>query len=281
MQTVIDPNGSELSTSPSAVLHGDIAIVVLTHNRVHLLAKCVENVLLRTSPATREIVIWDNASSDETGAYLDSLDDPRIRVVRSKQNIGQNAYAEAFRLTSAPYFVELDDDVVDAPVEWDAMLLDAFRRLPGIGFLAADLEDDPHDLASRYRHHIRPHEYTLVEENGVRILRGPAGGGCAITSRELNERVGGFRQDKRVFWLEDQAYIKDIERLGYSSAVLADLRVHHTGGPHYTKASKEKVAYWKAYERGRSRKQRVKRVLYRIPMFPRVNGRFQWFQPPE
>jgi hypothetical protein len=32
---------------------GGIAVVVLTHNRVDLLRKCVENVLLRTSDATR------------------------------------------------------------------------------------------------------------------------------------------------------------------------------------------------------------------------------------
>ncbi len=260
---------------------GDIAIVVLTYNRAHLLPKCVENVLLRTSPATREIVIWNNASTDETAEYLDSLGDPRITVVHSDQNIGQNAYADAFRLTASPYLVELDDDVVDAPPEWDAMLLDAFRRLPSIGFLAADLEDDPHDLASRHRHHIRPHEYELVVENGVRLLRGPAGGGCAMTSRELNERVGGFRQDKkRVFWLEDEAYIGDIARLGYGSAVLADLRVHHTGGPHYTKASKEKVAYWKQYDRRRARRAAVKRALYRIPLVPRLNERRGWFEPP-
>ena len=51
---------------------GSIAIVVLTHNRVHLLQKCVENVLSRTSEA-REIVIWDNASTDGTAEYLGSL----------------------------------------------------------------------------------------------------------------------------------------------------------------------------------------------------------------
>ena len=74
-----------------------------------------------------------------------------------------------------------------------------------------------------------------------------------MTSRELNERVGGFRQDKkRVFWLEDEAYIADIERLGYGSAVLADLRVHHTGGPHYTKASKEKQRVLEALQRRRA-----------------------------
>jgi hypothetical protein len=168
-----------------------IAIVVLTHNRDHLIAKCVENVLLRTSAATREIVIWDNASTDGTAEYLASIADPRVRVIRSEENVGQNGYARAFRETTSPYLVELDDDVVDAPAEWDKMLLDAYVRLPDVGFLAADLEDDPHDQASRVRHHERPHEYTLVEDHGVRLLRGPAGGGCAMTSRGLKERAGG------------------------------------------------------------------------------------------
>lgn len=259
-----------------------IAVVVLTHNRVHLLPKCVENVLGRTSPATREIVIWNNASTDGTAEYLDSLEDPRIRVVHSDENIGQNAYAEAVRLTGAPYLVELDDDVVDAPAEWDSMLLDAFQRLPKIGFLAADLEDDPLDPASRMRHHVRPHEYTLVEENGVRLLRGPAGGGCAITSRELNERVGGFRQDrKKVFWLEDQAYISDISRLGFEAAVLADLVVHHTGGPHYTVASKEKDEYWEEYWSRRARRLAIKKLVFRVPFFRRLNAHYGWYEPPE
>ena len=269
--------------SPLSELAPDdgIAIVVLTHNRVGLLEKCVENVLKPTSSATREIVIWDNASTDGTAAYLESLDDPRIRVVLSETNIGQNAYGRAFQLTKAPYMIELDDDVVSAPVGWDATLLAAFKRLPQIGFLAADLEDDPHDLASRYRHHIRPHEYTLVVENGVRLLRGPVGGGCAITSRELNSRVGGFQENKKdVFWLEDEAYIGDIGKLGFGAAVLADLRVHHTGGPHYTKASKEKVDYWKRYNQRRARRAAVKRMLYCIPFFPRLNARFEWFVPP-
>jgi GT2 family glycosyltransferase len=273
METIAPEAGSTPTDS--------IAVVVLTHNRVHLLQKCVENVLLRTSDATREIVIWDNASPDATAEYLRSLDDPRIRVVISEKNIGQNAYARAFRMTTADYFIELDDDVVNAPEHWDAMMLDAFKKLPDVGFLAADLEDDPHDLASKYRHHIRPHEYQLVEENGVRLLTGPAGGGCAMTSRELNERAGGFREDpKQVFWLEDEAYIGDIAKLGYRSAVMADLRVHHTGGPHYTVASKEKVEYWERYKARRARRAAVKRALYRVPLVPRLNAHFGWFVAP-
>jgi GT2 family glycosyltransferase len=258
-----------------------IAVVVLTHNRLHLVRQCVENVLLRTSDATREIVIWDNASTDGTGEYLATLEDPRIRVVRSEQNVGQNGYARAFRETTSPYLIELDDDVTNAPEGWDATMLDAYVRLPQVGFLAADLEDDPNDEASRYRHHIRPHLYELVEEHGVRLLRGPAGGGCAMTSRELNARAGGFRENpKEIFWLEDAAYIKDIERLGYTSAVLADLRVHHTGGPHYSSIPKEKAEYWRKYWARKARRTAAKKVLVKVPFVRRLNARFGWFVAP-
>lgn len=266
---------------PGVTSDDGIAVVVLTHNRLHLLKQCVENVLLRTSPATREIVVWDNASTDGTAEFLASLEDERIRVLRSETNIGQNGYARAFRQTRSPYLIEVDDDVTDAPASWDATLLHAFKRLPDVGFLAADLEDDPNDEASRYRHQIRAHLYTLVEENGVRLLQGPAGGGCAITSRELNERVGGFREyPDKVFWLEDERYIRDIGELGYRASVLADLRVHHTGGPFYSEITKEKAEYWAAYWRRRARRTAVKRVLIRVPFVRRLNTRFAWFVAP-
>lgn len=262
-----------------------ISLVVLTHSRVKLLRKCVENVLGRTSDATREIVIWNNASTDGTAEYLATLSDPRIRTVNHRRNIGQNAYAEAFAMTTQPYMIELDDDVTDAPEGWDRTLLDAFRALPKIGFLAANLVDDPNDVASYVLNHLRleadPDAYKHVVENGVRLIKGPTGGGCAITSRELYDRVGGFRQKKgKVFWLEDQAYLADIQELGYEAAYLEDLRVHHTGGPYYSPPPPEKKRYWDAFERDVRRKMAVKRMLYRLPYVARLNDRHQWFKPP-
>lgn len=258
-----------------------ITIVVLTFNRLHLLRKCIEKVLLQTSDATQEIVIWNNASTDGTREYLDSLAEPRIRVVHHPTNIGQNAYARAFEHSSSPYLIELDDDIIDAPPEWDRILLEAFQRLPRVGFLAANLKDDMHDPAARLMHHQRAHLYTTVEENGVILLKGPTGGGCAITSRKLHDRVGGFRQDtKHVFWLEDAAYIADIEKLGYEAAFLKDLRVHHAGGPHYSNESAEKHAYWVEYWKTSKRKEAVKGVLLRLPLVARLNDRYSWFSPP-
>jgi len=277
----------EASTTPepagqsTAAAEGSIAVVVLTNNRVHLLRKCVENVLARASDATREIVIWNNGSTDGTRDYLDSLDDPRIKVVHSAENVGQNGYARGFALTTSDYLVELDDDVVNAPEHWDLILRDAYRRLPAVGFLAADIEDDPHDLAARYRYRVRPHEYVPVEVNGVRLLEGPAGGACAMTARELYDRVGGFRQSsKGVFWQEEPAYIEDIKALGYGPAVLRDLKVHHTGGAYYGAASPEKAEFWRGYWKMRARRELAKRMLVRIPGVRRLNARYGWFVAP-
>ena len=256
-----------------------IAVVVLTHNRVHLLRQCVENVLERSSELTTEIVIWDNASTDGTAAYLSDLDDSRIRVVRHPRNIGQNAYAQAFALTTAPYMIELDDDMIDAPVDWDRSLLEAFEKLPAIGFLAANLVDNPHDQAARVMYRERPHLYTSEVVAGVRLLRGPVGGGCAITSRELHDRVGGFRQrNDHIFWLEDEAYIADIARLGYEAAYLQDLKLLHAGGSYYAAESAEKDDYWRRYWLLELLRNNVKRDLLRIPLVRQLNDRYRWFR---
>jgi GT2 family glycosyltransferase len=271
-------DSSALATDPR---EDTIAIVILTHNRVHLLRKCVAHVLTKTSPSTAEIVIWNNGSSDGTEEFLAGVEDPRIRVVNNDANIGQNAYAPAFAMTSAPYLIELDDDVVDAPLHWDATMRDALKRLPKIGFLAADLEDDPYDETSHYRYRVRPHEYTPTEINGVRLLNGPAGGTCAMMPRAVYDLVGGFQQNsKYMFWQEEPAYIADIKKLGYSATVLADLKVHHTGGAHYCVTSSEKERFWNDYWQKRGRRQAIKRLVFKLPFFGRLNARFGWFVAP-
>jgi GT2 family glycosyltransferase len=258
-----------------------IAIVVLTYNRVKLLQRCVEDVLLRTSSRTGEILIWNNGSTDETAEYLKTIGDPRFRIVNNPENIGMNGYARGFALTKSPYLIDLDDDIVDAPRDWDRRLLEAFEKMPSVGFLAANLVDNPHDRTAQVMYHRDAHLYHLETLNGVTLKVGPTGGGCALTSRELYERVGGFRQRRRtVFWLEDAAYIAEINKLGLRAAYLDDLQVFHAGGAHYSEIPPAKVAYWRRRQRHIERKNTVKRVLLSIPFVAPLNARHGWFQPP-
>jgi GT2 family glycosyltransferase len=261
-----------------------IAIIVLTHNKRDLLVKCVENVLFRTSEATREIIIWNNASIDGTHEFLDSLEDPRIKVVHHAKNIGQNGYARAFPSTTSDYIVEMDDDIIDAPWHWDSVLLTAFQSLPNIGFLAANLVENEHDPASRAMYGKNRHVYKIVDVNGVRLKRGgPVGGGCTMISRAIHDEVGGFPVDrKRVFFAHDAAFTRKIRAAGYETAYLEDLKVFHAGGTYYSDFyAPEKAQFRLKQRRKRERKDRIKRVLLAIPSVASLNARFEWFQPPE
>jgi GT2 family glycosyltransferase len=260
---------------------GAISVVVLTHNRSHLLRQCVENVVQRTSPLTTQIVICDNASTDETAAYLGSLEDPRIEVVRQDTNIGVNAYARLFPRCTGDYLVELDDDVIEAPAEWDRTLRDAFDRLPEIGYLAANLVHNPNDVTSSVMYGANAHLYRTDRVAGIRLkVGGPVGGWCSLTSRELHDRAGGWSEKEEAFWQEEGEFLERLQALGYGAAYLEDLEVVHAGGPHYSRTPPEKLAYWRSYNRVVARKNAVKNVVLGVPGLAALNRRHGWFEPP-
>jgi GT2 family glycosyltransferase len=257
-----------------------ISIVVVTHNRVELLRLCVENVLGRTSSKTVQIIIWDNASSDGTREYLDQLDDPRIEVVRHDENIAMNARRRGLALATQDYLIEMDDDIVDAPQDWDEILLNAYRRL-GFARLAPFLEYDPSDTASRFLKYMREEvgALPLSEVRGMRVIEGNPGGGCTMISRELYVRLGGYREHRRYpYWRPERPLGRKIKKLGLRSGFLVDLEVRHAGGQ--SPAPPPKVAYYHYEKKLRRRKDAVKRVLLALPFFPRLNRRFEWFDPP-
>ena len=157
---------------------------------------------------------------------------------------------------------------------------DAFRRLPEIGFLAADLAENPSDRASYDRYH--RHRYRAYEVDGIHLLEGPTGGWCAITSRELYDRVGGMPSDPRkTYFLEDAEYIRRIAQLGFQRAILDDLHVVHAGGSLSETPQGEKAAFYTKTLRRQARRDAVKRVLLVIPFVARLNDRFGWFERPD
>ena len=132
-------------------------------------------------------------------------------VVHHPKNIGVNAYARLFPETAGDYLIEVDDDVIDAPEAWDGTLLEAFEKLPEIGYLAANLAQNPHDITSGVMYGINAHLYRTEEVDGVRLkVGGPVGGWCSLTSRELHDRVGGWSEQDEAFWQEEGVFLEGL-----------------------------------------------------------------------
>ena len=65
----------------------DISVVLATYNRRTCLPRAIASVLAQEG-ARFELIIVDDASTDDTAGYLAGLSDPRIRVIAPGRNLG-------------------------------------------------------------------------------------------------------------------------------------------------------------------------------------------------
>lgn len=86
------------------------SVILPTYNRAKTLPRAVASVLAQDEPDF-ELIIVDDASTDQTAAWLATLDDPRIRVARSERNHGPSAARNTgIELARAPAIAFLDSD---------------------------------------------------------------------------------------------------------------------------------------------------------------------------
>jgi len=85
-------------------------IILPTHNRAAILPRAIASVIAQNEPAF-ELIIINDGSTDNTRAWLATLDDPRIRVVNSEHNQGPSAARNiGINMAAAPVLAFLDSD---------------------------------------------------------------------------------------------------------------------------------------------------------------------------
>lgn len=95
-------------------MQAKIAIVILNWNGKKHLEQFLPSVLASTYPYA-EIIVADNASTDDSIAFLNSAY-PSLRVIRLRENYGfARGYNEALKQVKADYYVLLNSDVEVQP----------------------------------------------------------------------------------------------------------------------------------------------------------------------
>jgi glycosyltransferase involved in cell wall biosynthesis len=86
------------------------SVVIPTHNRAELLARAVKSVLAQTQP-NFELIIVDDASSDNTTSVVSAIQDERVRYMRHEKGRGGAAARNSgIREACGEYVAFLDDD---------------------------------------------------------------------------------------------------------------------------------------------------------------------------
>ena len=87
-----------------------VSVIIATYNRAGLLPRAVNSVLNQTLKEY-EIIIVDDASSDDTQQIIAGFEDPRIRSARHEVNCGQSVATNAgIERARGEYVTLLDDD---------------------------------------------------------------------------------------------------------------------------------------------------------------------------
>lgn len=108
-----------------------VAVTIVTYNSAPFIRRCLQWVL-EQDYRHKEVIVVDNASSDETARILRDFEN-RVRVVYNPSNIGfAAAQNQAIALSNADWILTLNPDVRLAP-NFVSVLLDAAETDPNAG----------------------------------------------------------------------------------------------------------------------------------------------------
>lgn len=174
-----------------------IDILMICHNRLDY-TKIAINGVLRQTYKKFNFIIWNNASTDGTQEYLETIKDPRVRVVNCQENKPlAEVINEVVRLSDAKYFGKVDNDTL-VPIDWLERLVEVHEKehlgfIGGFHFRRDDLDNViPKLTPIAHKAHTEP-EFEIWEK--------PYIGGCAFLIRreDFTEPITIRGEDKRMF----------------------------------------------------------------------------------
>ena len=121
-----------------------VAVTIVTFNSARFIGQCLQYVLEQNHPAF-EVVVVDNASSDETTTILEQFEH-KVRVVYNGENVGFAAgQNQAMKLSGADWLLALNPDVRLTP-NFVSMLVAAGEADPAVGSVCGKLLGMSSDL---------------------------------------------------------------------------------------------------------------------------------------
>ncbi|MCX6178401.1 MAG: glycosyltransferase family 2 protein [Chlorobiales bacterium] len=195
-------------------------VVIPVFNQFYYTSKCVES-LLKQNVTLKEILIIDNASSDETPLWL--AKHPELKYRRNNVNLGCGcAWVQGVVLCpDAEWVVLLNNDVLAGPDAIGA-LLDAAER-EKLSVVSPALLEGPNDYG------FEKFAVGFKQKMSGMIRRGRFHGVCFAVHRSVFEKVGFPDSDRRLGGYEDAEFLFRCRRANIPVGIVGDSVFHHFG----------------------------------------------------
>ena len=236
----------------------DLSIVIVNWNGGRLLTRCIETIVNSAPKATYEIVIVDNASTDDSVAELRAnevaasmIDSEQIRIILNDDNRGFGAANnQAFAVIDSPYVFLLNLDTEVPPGTIDT-LIEKLNSDPKIGACGPKMLNTDGSLQVSVFFNPPKVWHTLLSQLKLYYLLPPRirgelllgrhwdhdrqrtvpmlSGAAIMARRQMIDEVGGF--DERFhMYAEDNEWCWRITKSDWKLVFVPDAVVLHHGG---------------------------------------------------
>lgn len=219
------------------------AVVILNWNGKKFLEKFLPGVLRHSSPLA-EIIIADNASSDDSLAYLEK-NHPEIRIIRLTRNFGfAGGYNLALKQIEADNYILLNSDI-EVTENWIAPVLKLMQADPHIAACQPKIRSyyDPEkfEYAGAAGGYIDKYGYPFCRGRLFQSIEKDEGqydqatevfwatGACMFLKADIFHKLGGFDDDFFAH-MEEIDFCWRAKNQGYKIMFCPDSTIFHIGG---------------------------------------------------
>lgn len=115
-----------------------ISFVVLSYNYARYIGECIASILDQAGDHDFEVIVVDDASTDDSEAVIRSFEDARIIYVRHPQNLGHAAtVTDGLKIARGNLVARIDSDDRYRP-EFLNEVVPLFDRFPDVGLVYGD-----------------------------------------------------------------------------------------------------------------------------------------------
>lgn len=226
--------------------------VVVTYNRLILLKECIEAVLSQTYTVAK-IIIVNNASTDETREYLDSLQNQMFEIINLTKNIGGSGgfnvgIKKSIEIASDWTWV-MDDDTIPLPNALEELIIRS-DVIKSIGFLCSKVlysDGSIHLMNIPTPQTLHNTVYLEYIEKGILLVKTCSFVSCLINNTAIT--AVGFPIADFFIWGDDVEYSGRITSSGFFGMFVWSSHVIHKTLRNYNVSIQDatKDIFWKFY----------------------------------
>ena len=216
------------------------SIIILNYNTFAYTKLCIESIRKFTPSGSYELIVVDNASTDESAAWLHQQGD--LKCIFNAENTGfPKGCNQGLGIASGTELLLLNNDTIVTP-RWLVQLKAALYSSPGVGAVSCvtnkcsnqqRIEVPAYGTMEGLLAFAEPFNHTDAAKWKRRLN---LVGFCLLFKREVYEKIGGLDEAFSPGNYEDDDYSLRVWQAGYTLLLCEDTYIHHFGSASFVKS---------------------------------------------